>query len=116
MSASRANGRRRQRLAGAKKGAPESRTTRKPPVRFGPEGEAGIPTLAVRARFDLIHSASLLVLPPEFAVVLVVEQLGRKHERPIVRMERHDLARGVEDGPGRAGLVVEDPCLTNAPQ
>jgi hypothetical protein len=55
--------------------------------------------LPVRGRFDL-NSASLPVLLPEFAVVLAVELLGRKHERPIIRMERLELARSVEDRPG----------------
>ena len=64
-------------------------------------GEAkAFPTILIRGHFDLIHTASLLVLLPEFAVVLAVEQLGRKQERPIVRMERLELARSVEDRPG----------------
>src|SRR5271165_714285 len=57
------------------------------------------------------------VLLPEFSVVLAVEHLGRKHERPFVRMERHDLARSVEKiGQVAPVLSPGTPCLTNAPQ
>src|SRR5271166_5075749 len=88
----------------------------KPPVRFGGKVRRKPSLLLpVCGRFDLIHSASLLVLLPEFAVVLAVELLGRKHERPIVRMERLELARSVEDRPGRVGLVAGDPLSDECP-
>ena len=73
------------------------------------EGRRSLPYLPVRGAIRSYSSRSALVLLPEFAIVLAVEHLGQKHERPIVRMERQDLARSVEDRPGRAGLVTGNP-------
>ena len=52
---------------------------------------------------------------PRICSHLAFELLSRKHERPIVRMERLDLARGVEDRPSRVGLVAGHSLLDEQP-